>query len=65
MLVHGDADPVVPIESLYQLAAANPTAEVKVVPGGGHSDLAPFEAHVDAITDFLDRNLSRGTRAGE
>jgi pimeloyl-ACP methyl ester carboxylesterase len=57
MLVHGDADPVVPITSLHELAAAHPGAEVLVVPGGGHTDLAPFEPHVGDITAFLDRNL--------
>jgi fermentation-respiration switch protein FrsA (DUF1100 family) len=59
MLVHGDADPVVPIESLYELAAAHPGAEVLVVPGGGHSDLTPFEPHMSDITDFLNRHLTK------
>lgn len=57
MLVHGDADPVVPIENLHELAAANPGAELLVVPDGGHSDLAPFEPYIGEITTFLDRNL--------
>ena len=64
LLVHGDTDPVVPIDSLHQLAAARPGAEVLVVPGGGHSDLAPFEPFVGDITDFLDRHL-RPKAAGE
>jgi len=59
MLVHGGADTVVPIDSLDELAAAHPGAEVLVVPGGGHSDLAPYEPHVGAITDFLGRHLRR------
>ena len=59
MLVHGDADPVVPIERLYELAAAHPGAEVVVVPDGGHSDLTPFKPHMSAITDFLSRHLRK------
>lgn len=57
MLVHGAADQVVPVSNLHELAAANPKAETLVVADAGHSDLAPFEAHVDEITDFLDRHL--------
>lgn len=57
MLVHGDADPVVPIENLHELAAANPGAELLVVPDGGHSDLAPFAPFIGDITTFLDRHL--------
>jgi pimeloyl-ACP methyl ester carboxylesterase len=57
MLVHGDADPVVPIDNLHELAAAHPGAELLVVPEGGHSDLAPFEPYVGDITSFLDRHL--------
>ena len=57
MLVHGDADRVVPIDSLRELAAAHPGATVLVVPGGGHSDLTPFEPHVGDITGFLNRHL--------
>jgi len=59
MLVHGGADDVVPIDSLHQLAAANPAAEVLVVPDGGHSDLSAFEPYVGEIVDFLDRHLRR------
>jgi pimeloyl-ACP methyl ester carboxylesterase len=57
MLVHGDADPVVPIDSLHELAEAHPGAEVLVVAGGGHSDLTPCEPHVGDITGFLNRHL--------
>lgn len=57
MLVHGDADKIVPIESLRQLEAAHPGAEVLVVGGGTHSDLERFESHVPEITAFLVRHL--------
>lgn len=57
LLVHGYADTVVPIGNLHDLAAAQPNAEILVVPDGGHSDLEPFERHVGAITDFFDRHM--------
>lgn len=57
MLVHGDADGVVPISSMYELSAANPTAELLTVPDGAHSDLTPFEPYVGEILDFLKRHL--------
>ena len=58
LLVHGDEDVVVPITNLHQLADAHGSAEVIVVPGGGHSNLAPFEPYIDDIVDFFARNLS-------
>lgn len=58
MLVHGDSDSIVPISNLRELSAMRPDAEVLIVPGGGHSDLAPFEAYVDQITGFLSRHLT-------
>lgn len=57
MLVHGDADTVVPIESLRELIEAHPGADVLVVPDGGHSDLTPFEPFVGDITEFLNHCL--------
>ncbi|MDH3306569.1 MAG: alpha/beta hydrolase [Acidimicrobiia bacterium] len=59
MLVHGSADEVVGIDNLEDLAAAHPGAEVLVVPGAGHSDLAPFEPYVANITGFLARALGQ------
>ena len=57
LIVHGAEDDVVPIGSLHELAAAQPSAETLIVPGAAHSDLAPFESKVVDITEFLDRNL--------
>lgn len=57
LLVHGDADSVVPVASLYELAAAQPQAEVLVVMDGGHSDLERFTPHFGEITGFLSRHL--------
>jgi pimeloyl-ACP methyl ester carboxylesterase len=58
LLVHGDQDDVVPIENLHRLASGLPAAEVLLVPGGGHSDLAPYEPFVGEITNFLARSLA-------
>jgi fermentation-respiration switch protein FrsA (DUF1100 family) len=58
MLVHGDADEVVPIRSLEELATARPDAKVIIVEGGGHSDLGPFDPYLPQITDFLNRHLA-------
>lgn len=57
MLVHGSSDLVVPIDNLYELAAAQPHAEVLVVPDGSHSDLEAFEDHVGELIGFFDRHL--------
>ncbi|MCP3977615.1 MAG: alpha/beta fold hydrolase [bacterium] len=64
LLVHGDADSIVPLDNLYELAAAHPEAELLVVPDGDHSDLAPFEPHVGDITDFLSRHLDGEPEVG-
>lgn len=58
LLVHGDADEVVPVSNLYEIAEAHGHAEVVIVPGGGHSDLAPFEPYVAEIVEFFERNLA-------
>jgi len=57
LLVHGDADEVVPLSNLYEIAEAHGSAEIMVVPGGGHSDLAPFEPYVADIIAFFETNL--------
>lgn len=57
LLVHGDADSVVPVASLHELAAAQPRAEVLVVADGEHSDLERFAPYFDGITGFLGRYL--------
>lgn len=58
MIVHGDADTVVPIANLYELAAAQPNAETLIVPDATHGDLESFEHHVEEIAAFLKRHLS-------
>jgi len=56
LLVHGAMDTVVPRGSLDELAAAQPDADVLLVPDGGHSDLAPFQRDFAAVIDFLHRS---------
>jgi len=65
LLVHGDKDDVVPIANLHQLADAHGGAEVIIVPGGGHSDLGPFEPYIDEIVDFFVRNLDTAVVTSE
>ncbi len=62
LLVHGSADTVVPIDSIDELAAAQPNAEILVIPDGGHSDMEHFEHHVDEIIDFFHRQMPRSSR---
>jgi pimeloyl-ACP methyl ester carboxylesterase len=64
LLVHGDNDDVVPITNLHQLADAHGGAEVIIVPGGGHSDLTPFEPYIDDIVAFFTRNLPADVPSG-
>ncbi len=61
LLVHGDADDVVPIGDLYEIAEAHGDAEIVVVPGGGHSDLEPFEPYVADIIAFFERSFDAAT----
>ena len=37
LILHGDADRLIPLAHAEQLAAANPQAELVSVPGGGHN----------------------------
>lgn len=39
LVVHGDADPVIPVAMGRKVAAALPNAELTIVPGGHHNDL--------------------------
>lgn len=57
-LVHGDADTVVPVTNLHELATLAPTARTLVVPGADHGSLEAFEAHVGTILGFLSEHLT-------
>ncbi|WP_081690640.1 alpha/beta hydrolase family protein [Conexibacter woesei] len=59
MLLHAEGDEVVPVEHTRELAAAAPSAQVVVVPGGHHRSVA-HDAELQAVTiRFLQRSLRR------
>ncbi len=58
LLVHGDADPVVPVSDAYELAERMPKRRLIIVPGGGHSDLEPFQPYLPDVLEFLSEHLS-------
>lgn len=57
MLVHGEADTVVPVSHLHELASLAPGARTLVVPDADHGSLEAFEPHVGAILGFLAEHL--------
>lgn len=57
LLVHGDADRVVPLSNMFDLAERAPGARTIVVPGADHGSIDTFEAHVGTILDFLAEHL--------
>ena len=61
LLVHGDADDVVPLRHLERLlrraSKSGRRVESLVIPGGHHSWLYEFEAYRRAVAAFLARTL--------
>ncbi len=58
LIVHGDADRIVPVHHGRALAAAAPNAELVVIPGGGHNTLRDDDPTVDRrIAGFFRRHL--------
>ncbi|MEE8497254.1 MAG: alpha/beta fold hydrolase [Acidimicrobiia bacterium] len=57
ILVHGDADEVVPISNLHELAERAPKARTLIVPGANHASLEEFEPYMGAILGFLSEHL--------
>ncbi len=57
LLIHGDADEVVPFAMGRQVAAAIPDATMRVVAGGHHNDLFPTEPRqlLEAIVEAVRR----------
>jgi pimeloyl-ACP methyl ester carboxylesterase len=53
LFVHGEKDEIVPVEDSYELAELGSDTEILVVPGGGHSDLAPFEPYFLDVIGFI------------
>lgn len=56
VVLHGDSDPLVPVEGGKDLAATVAGAELRIVPGMGH-DLPPelYDTVVDAIVRAAER----------
>jgi dipeptidyl aminopeptidase/acylaminoacyl peptidase len=66
LILHGDADPIVPVGHGRRLAEAGPTAELVVLPGGGHNDLRDTHRQAEtAAIDFFRRHLVDGTGSVE
>lgn len=58
LIVHGDADEIVPLDHAFRLTEARREARLVVVPGGNHGDLSTFEPHLAPILGFLSAHLS-------
>lgn len=58
MLVHGDADDIVPVSNMEELAARTPAARTLVVPGGTHDSLEAFEPYIGTVVGFLSEHLT-------
>ena len=57
LLVHGDADRVVPVSDLHELASLAADAEVLVVPGADHASLDAFGPYLPRLLGFLSEHL--------
>jgi len=57
LLVHGDADEVVPVSNAFELHNQAPETELLIVPGGTHSDLTDFEPFFTDVMNFLETHL--------
>jgi pimeloyl-ACP methyl ester carboxylesterase len=58
MLMHGDADSVIPFQDSIDLRDRLPGSQLVIVPGGTHSDLEAFEPFFPAVDEFLRKHLS-------
>jgi len=59
VVVHGDEDPLVPVEAGRDVAAHIPAAELRIIPGMGH-DIP--QALVTTVADAISAAASRGGR---
>ncbi|MBP6850131.1 MAG: alpha/beta hydrolase [Rhodoferax sp.] len=57
LLVHGDQDRIVPVQSSRELAAHLPRAELHVLPGLGHVPICTAPAQVAALVDDFGKRL--------
>lgn len=58
MLMHGDADSVIPFQDSVDLHERLPGSELVIVPGGTHSDLEAFGPFFPMVDAFLSEHLS-------
>lgn len=56
LIVHGDADRVIPVEDAFRLFEMASDSRVLIVPGGEHASLEAFDPYVDDIVAFLDQH---------
>ncbi len=56
LVIHGDADPLVPLAAAETWAAALPRGELAVIPGAGH---VPIMTRPQAVVDAIHRFLAR------
>ena len=59
IVVHGDDDPLVPVEAAYDLEARIPGSELRVIPGLGH------QVPVEVVPDVVDAIVTVAARASE
>ncbi|MFO0874468.1 MAG: alpha/beta fold hydrolase [Phycisphaerales bacterium] len=60
LILHGDADEVIPVSQGKRLAQAAPNAELLILPGGRHNTLQSTHPEVRrAIVEFLRRTTAR------
>ena len=55
LIVHGDADKVIPVKDAFRLFEKAPSGQVLIVPGGEHAALEAFEPFMADVVAFLDR----------
>jgi pimeloyl-ACP methyl ester carboxylesterase len=61
LLVHGQADGVVPIEDARRIAASAPPGRARLIeiPDAGHDSVEPIERHIETLLAFLDTHCSQ------
>ncbi len=57
MLMHGEADSVIPYQDSIDLHGRLPGSQLVIVPDGTHSDLGAFETFFPMVDDFLRQHL--------
>lgn len=64
LIIHGDHDPIVPVQDAYRLfqAARQPKA-LWIVPGGGHIQAFAFQSYRQRFVRYLTRILDQGPTA--